>query len=135
MLLVLPQAWVLWGIEPQIFGFRIAILYHWATKTLQWVRSIKKFIWHASCILQGSSMLIADNVHKTYLAQRILIGSYCRLCKCPGQGQDHLMDSKSLYLCLDHAECDDDDYKEKKIIIHWQKNSKALLEDKSCKKR
>ena len=80
-------------------------------------------------------MLIADNVHKTYLAQRILIGSYCRLCKCPGQGQDHLMDSKSLYLCLDHAECDDDDYKEKKIIIHWQKNSKALLEDKSCKKR
>ena len=59
-------------------------------------------------------MLIADNVHKTYLVQRILIGSYCRLCKCPGQGRDHLMDSKSLYLCLDRAECDDDGYKEKK---------------------
>ena len=79
-------------------------------------------------------MLIADNVHKTYLAQRILIGSYCRLCKCPGQGRDHLMDSKSLYLCLDRAECDDDGYKEKKLSSTGKKNSTVLLEDKSCKK-
>ena len=60
-------------------------------------------------------MSIADNVHLTYLAQRILIESYCRLCKWPGQCGDHLMDSTSLYLCLDHAEYDDDGYKGKKI--------------------
>ena len=29
-------------------------LYHWATETLRWVRSITKFIWYASCILLGS---------------------------------------------------------------------------------
>ena len=33
------------------------MLYHWATETLRWTRSITKFIWHASCIL-GSAMSI-----------------------------------------------------------------------------
>ena len=48
-----------WGIEPQIFGFRAPMLYHWATETPRWARSITKFIWHASCILLGSGMSIA----------------------------------------------------------------------------
>ena len=38
--------------------FRAAMLYHWATETPRWVRFIKKFIWHASCILLGSAMSI-----------------------------------------------------------------------------
>ena len=33
------------GIEPQTFGFRAAMLYHWATETLWWVRPITKFIY------------------------------------------------------------------------------------------
>ena len=40
-----------WGIKPQAFGFRAPMLYHWATETPQWARSIMKLIWHASCIL------------------------------------------------------------------------------------
>ena len=44
-----------WGIEPQTFGFRAPMLFHWATETLRWTRSITKFIWHASCILLGSA--------------------------------------------------------------------------------
>ena len=44
-----------WGIEPQTFGFHAPMLYHWATETLRWTRSITKFIWHASCILLGSA--------------------------------------------------------------------------------
>ena len=35
-----------WGIKPQTFGFCTLILYHWATETPWWVRSITKFIWH-----------------------------------------------------------------------------------------
>ena len=27
-----------WGIEPQTFGFRAPMLYHWATETLQWAK-------------------------------------------------------------------------------------------------
>ena len=30
-----------WGIEPQTFGFRAPMLYHWATETLGWARSIR----------------------------------------------------------------------------------------------
>ena len=33
-----------WGIEPQTFKFRALMLYYWATETLQWARSIMKFI-------------------------------------------------------------------------------------------
>ena len=40
-----------WGIKPQAFGFCAPMLYHWATETPQWARSIMKLIWHASCIL------------------------------------------------------------------------------------
>ena len=29
-----------WGIEPQSFGFRAPMLYHWATETPLWARSI-----------------------------------------------------------------------------------------------
>ena len=35
------------------------MLYHWATETPWWARSIMKFLWHASCILLGSAMLMA----------------------------------------------------------------------------
>ena len=48
-----------WGITPQTFRFRALMLYHWATETPWWVRSITKFIWHASSILLGSAMLLA----------------------------------------------------------------------------
>ena len=48
-----------WGIESQTFGFCTPMLYHWAIVTRQWARSITKFIWHVSCILLGSAMLIA----------------------------------------------------------------------------
>ena len=44
-----------WGIEPQTFRFWALMLYHWATETPWWVRSITKFIWHASSILLGSA--------------------------------------------------------------------------------
>ena len=47
-----------WGIKPQTFTFHTPMLYHWTTETLQWARSITKFIWHASCILLGSAMII-----------------------------------------------------------------------------
>ena len=47
-----------WGIEPLTFKFYASMLYYWATETLQWARSITKFIWHASCILLGSAMII-----------------------------------------------------------------------------
>ena len=36
------------------------MLYHWATETLPWARSIIKFIWHASCILLGWTTSIAS---------------------------------------------------------------------------
>ena len=36
------------GIESQTFRFRAPMLYHWATETPRWARSITKFIWHAS---------------------------------------------------------------------------------------
>ena len=48
-----------WGIEPQTFRFCTLMLYHWATETPWWARSIMKFLWHASCILLGSAMLMA----------------------------------------------------------------------------
>ena len=51
-----------WEIEPQTFEFCIVMLYHWATEILQWARSIMKSIWHVSCILLGSAMLIASAV-------------------------------------------------------------------------
>ena len=47
-----------WGIEPLTFKFYASMLYYWATETLQWARSITKFIWHASCILLGSAMIV-----------------------------------------------------------------------------
>ena len=47
-----------WGIAPQTFGFLAPMLYHWATETLWWMRSITKFIWHTSCIRLGSAMSI-----------------------------------------------------------------------------
>ena len=46
--------------EPQTFRFHALMLYHWAIKTLQSVRSITKFIWQTSCILLGSAMSIAS---------------------------------------------------------------------------
>ena len=49
-----------WGINPQPFGFHALVLYHWATETLHWARSITKLIWQASCVLLGSAMLIAS---------------------------------------------------------------------------
>ena len=49
-----------WGIEPQTFECRTAMLYHWVTETLRWARSIMKFVWHASCILLGSACV--DNI-------------------------------------------------------------------------
>ena len=47
-----------WGIKPQAFRFCTLMLYHLATETLPQARSITKFIWHASCILLGSAMII-----------------------------------------------------------------------------
>ena len=47
-----------WGIEPLTFKFYASMLYYWATETLQRARSITKFIWHASCILLGSAMIV-----------------------------------------------------------------------------
>ena len=40
-------------------GFRAPMLYQWATETPRWARSITKFVWHASCILLGSTTSIA----------------------------------------------------------------------------
>ena len=51
-----------WGIEPQTFRFCAPFLYHWATETLWWRRSIQKFIWHASSILLGSAMSIVSSL-------------------------------------------------------------------------
>ena len=39
-----------------------SILYHWATETLCWARSITKFIWHASSILLGLAMSIVSSL-------------------------------------------------------------------------
>ena len=40
------------GIEPQTFGFHAPMFYHWATETLQWGRSITKWmmdgLWYCS---------------------------------------------------------------------------------------
>ena len=52
-----------WGIEPQTFGFCTAMLYHWATETLWWVRPITKFIHdtrraHCGQWISGSAMSI-----------------------------------------------------------------------------
>ena len=43
-------------------GLRIprSDIYHWATETSRWARSITKFIWHASFILLRSAMSIAS---------------------------------------------------------------------------
>ena len=48
MFFVLSRAWEKeknsespWGIEPQTFGFRASMLYHWATETVGWARSIR----------------------------------------------------------------------------------------------
>ena len=49
-----------WGIKPQTFRFCALMLKHWATETLCWVQPMTKFIWHVSCILLESSMLIAS---------------------------------------------------------------------------
>ena len=45
-----------WGMEPQIFGFRAPMLYHWATETPRQARSIicTKLIGHA-CVCKFSS--------------------------------------------------------------------------------
>ena len=48
------------GIKPLNFGFCTVICYHWATETLEWAKSITKFIWHTSCILLGSVISIAS---------------------------------------------------------------------------
>ena len=74
---VLSQAWDKensespWGIKPQAFRFCALMLYHWATESSWWVRSITKFIiiWHVSCILLASAMLIAiSNWFSLYFA-------------------------------------------------------------------
>ena len=49
-----------WRIKPQTFRFRAQMLYHWATATPRWAKSIARFIWHASCILLGSAMSMAS---------------------------------------------------------------------------
>ena len=49
-----------WGIKPQAFRFHSPMLYQWARETLRWARSTMKFIWHVSCILLGSALLIAS---------------------------------------------------------------------------
>ena len=48
-----------WGMEPQTFGFRSPMLYHWATETPWWVKTLTKVIWYASCILWGLAKSIA----------------------------------------------------------------------------
>ena len=50
-----------WGIEPKTCKFRAPMLYHWATETLRWARSITKFIWHASCLLLKSAVKKKSN--------------------------------------------------------------------------
>ena len=42
--------------KPQTFRFHTLMLYHWATETLQWARSIMKFVWHTSSKLLGSAV-------------------------------------------------------------------------------
>ena len=49
-----------WGNEPQTFSKCTPLLYCWYTETLLWARSIRRFIWHKSCILLGSAMSIAS---------------------------------------------------------------------------
>ena len=62
MLFVLSLAWdkknseFPQGIEPQTFGFRAPMFYHWATETPLWARSITNIISHSSCIPLRSAM-------------------------------------------------------------------------------
>ena len=49
-----------WGIEPQTFGFRASMLYHWATETPRWAWFITKFIWHASCCSDLTISLVSN---------------------------------------------------------------------------
>ena len=60
------------GIESQTFGFRVLMLYHWATESLQWTRSITKSIfsclpkltpWHV--VKQGYIKML--NTNRKYL--------------------------------------------------------------------
>ena len=60
-------------IEPQTFGFRALMLYHWATETLQSVRSITKVIWHASCILLGSAVRFLMRAQNFFFVPRSLL--------------------------------------------------------------
>ena len=60
-------------IEPQTFGFRALMLYHWATETLRSVRSIMKFIWHASCILLGSAVWFLMRAQNFFFVPRSLL--------------------------------------------------------------
>ena len=62
-----------WGIEPQTFGFRAPMLYHWATETPRWARSITKFIWHASCILLGSAVWFLMRAQNFFFVPRSLL--------------------------------------------------------------
>ena len=58
-------------IEPQTFGFRALMLYHGAT--LRSVRSITKFIWHASCILLGSAVRFLMRTQNFFFVPRSLL--------------------------------------------------------------
>ena len=46
---------------------------HWATETLQSVRSIMKFIWHASCILLGSAVWFLMRAQNFFFVPRSLL--------------------------------------------------------------
>ena len=70
-----------WGIEPLTFKFYASMLYYWATETLQCARSITKFIWHASCILLGSAMIITIESIKEGKKMVSIAQSFPKFCE------------------------------------------------------
>ena len=87
MLFVLSLAWdkknseFPQGIEPQTFGFRAPMFYHWATETPLWARSITKVISHSSCIPLRSAMSEKHLFLFLYRAQNLLSLSLLFLSK------------------------------------------------------
>ena len=87
MLFVLSLAWdkknseFPQGIEPQTFGFRAPMFYHWATETPLWARSITNIISHSSCIPLRSAMSEKHLFLFLYRAQNLLSLSLLFLSK------------------------------------------------------
>ena len=87
MLFVLSLAWdkknseFPQGIEPQTFGFRAPMFYHWATETPLWARSIINIISHSSCIPLRSAMSEKHLFLFLYRAQNLLSLSLLFLSK------------------------------------------------------